>query len=240
MDDWRYKPARDLGLPLGQRLRSIKRETGMVGRLTHRAWWAAMSAYLRCTQKLTIHGQEHLPASPPFILAANHSSHLDAVVLAIAIPPALRWCVFPIAAGDTFFETPAHSVFAAGAMNALPMWRKNCGRHAMEELRSRLLDEPCGFILFPEGTRSRSGEMAAFRPGLGMIVAGTVAPVIPVCLHGTFDAWPPQARRPRRGQRIEVRIGPALEFAGVANDREGWQRIAGEVESAVRALKAHR
>ena len=73
----------------------------------------------------------------------------------MALPLRLRNCVFPLAAGDTFFETPAIAAFAAGMMNAPPLWRKNCGHHAIETLRQRPVAEPCGYILFPEGTRSR-------------------------------------------------------------------------------------
>ena len=73
--------------------------------------------------------------------------------------------IFPIAAGDVFFETPAWAAFAAGIMNALPMWRKKFGPHALQELRQRLVEEPCAYILFPEGARSRDrvGRPKAFR-----------------------------------------------------------------------------
>ena len=90
--------------------------------------------------------------------------------------------------GDTFFQTPIMRAFAAGAMNALPLWRKNAGRHAMEDLRQRLIGEPCGYILFPEGTRSRDGAMKRFKAGVGMLVNGTRVPVIPCHIEGTHRA----------------------------------------------------
>lgn len=77
--------------------------------------------------------------------------------------------------------------------------------------------------------------MASFKPGLGMLVAGTRVPVIPCYLTGTFQALPPERRLPRP-RRLRLRVGPSLSFAGTAHDREGWQRIATETRTAVRAL----
>src|SRR5229473_4129325 len=166
MDEWQYKPAKDLGLAEGERLRSVKRESGLVGLVSRNLWWWWVRGILRLTERIEVIGREHLPGSAPFVIVANHSSHLDVLVLATALPLRLRNCVFPLAAGDTFFETPAIAAFATSMMNALPMWRKNCGHHAIDTLRHRLINEPCGYILFPEGTRSCSGQMNAFRHGV--------------------------------------------------------------------------
>jgi 1-acyl-sn-glycerol-3-phosphate acyltransferase len=235
MESWKYDPAHDLGLSERERLRSLRRESGLVGVATRICWWWLVRGYFATGQRITIEGRENLPAAPPFMLVANHCSHLDVLVMATALPLKVRNHVFPIAAGDTFFETPLVSAFAAGMMNALPMWRKNAGRHAMEQLRTRLIGEPCGYILFPEGTRSRTGEMGKFRAGVGMLIAGAPAPVVPCHLEGTFLALPPDRRFPRRAS-IRLRIGKPLDFHEVANDRDGWDRIATELEAAVRSL----
>lgn len=236
MDAWKYEPAHDVELPPFQRWRSIRREDGLAERIAHGMWWSLVCSVLTLGHRLRVTGREHLPSQAPFVVIANHSSHLDALVLAAALPRRLRRVALPVAAGDTFFETPAVAAFAAWALNALPLWRKNAGRHAMEQLRERLLAEPCGYILFPEGTRSRTGEMGAFKAGLGMIVAGAAVPVVPCYLSGAHDAWPPGARRPRL-KRISVHIGPALHFENVANGRLGWEQVARESEAAVRTLK---
>jgi len=191
---------------------------------------------LKLTERVEIFGREHLPGSVPFLIVANHCSHLDVMVLATALPPRLRNSIFPLAAGDTFFETPAVAAFAAGMINALPMWRKNCGHHAIDVLRRRLVDEPCGYILFPEGRRSRTGAMGEFRAGVGMLVSGSKVPVIPCHLEGTFEALPPNARWPRF-RRIVMRIGPAQCFEELPNDRASWQVIARSLEQGVRALE---
>jgi len=237
MESWKYQPARDLNLPPVQRWRSVWREDGLVEAAVHGAWWSSVSLYLKTIHRLAVEGREHLPAAPPFVMAGNHSSHLDAMVLAAALPARLRRSVLPVAAGDYFFEAPAMAAFAAFALNALPLWRKRAGHHAMEELRKRLLDERCAYILFPEGTRSRTGEIGQFKAGLGMIVAGTDVPVVPCHIAGANDAWPPDRNRPKL-HRVGVGIGPPLRFADAPNSRDGWERVATETESAVRALAA--
>lgn len=237
MQDWHYRPAADRGLPPGEALRSLHREAGLAAWLAQGAWRFLSLAYLRLYHRLAIHGREHLPARPPFILIGNHSSHLDAITLAAALPWRLRASAFPIAAGDVFFETPTTSLFSAMMLNALPMWRKRCGSHAMLELRDRLLGDPAIYILFPEGTRSRDGKLAPFKPGLGMLVAGAEVPVVPCYLEGAFRACPPGKNLPRPA-KLTLTIGPALHFAGEPNQRDGWRAIAQQAEEAVRALAA--
>ncbi len=236
MDPWKMEPARDLGLPPGERLRSIRRESGLLSTMTHMVWWSLIRTWLRLGHRLTIHGREHLPTQAPFVMIANHASHLDAMVLAAPVPWRLRDRVFPIAAGDVFFETPAMSAFAAMFINALPMWRRNCGPHALKELRQRLVGEPCGFILFPEGGRSRDGTMLPFKAGLGMLVAASDVPVIPCYIAGAFEAMPPDCRLPRP-RRLTLTVGPAMTFEDCPNRREGWEHITTTLRAAVERLQ---
>jgi 1-acyl-sn-glycerol-3-phosphate acyltransferase len=236
MDEWDLRPAGDLGLPPTQRFRSFQRESGLIQTAFHQTWWWLVRGYLSVGHRLKIIGGERIPTQPPFILLANHSSHLDALVLAAPLAWRMRDQIFPIAAGDVFFETPAVAAFAAGMLNALPMWRKKCGPHALQQLRQRLLEEPCAYILFPEGARSRDGNMLPFKPGLGMLVAQTSVPVVPCHLNGTIEAWHPESRWPRVGQRITMRVGSPLDFSAVNNDRKGWEAIARSSRQAVEEL----
>lgn len=234
-EPWQYEPARDLGLPPAERRRSLRREVGLAGAASCVAWrWLTLS-YLALVHRLEIEGRVHLPARAPFILVANHSSHLDAITLARALPFRQVGHIFPIAAGDTFFTRPLTSVFATACMNALPIWRKNCGAHSLNELRERLVRDEIIYILFPEGTRSRTGEMAPFKPGLGRLVAGTSIPVVPCFLDGGWRALPPGRHLPRPA-KLRLRIGEPSTFVHAPNDREGWEAIAAVTETAVRAL----
>jgi 1-acyl-sn-glycerol-3-phosphate acyltransferase len=105
----------------------------------------------------------------------------------------------------------------------------------LADLRQRLVTRACIYIVFPEGTRSRTGEMGKFKSGLGMIVAGTPVAVVPCRLYGAFESLPPGKRVPRP-HRIRLKIGPNLKFADVVDSREGWDEIARRLEEAVRGL----
>lgn len=235
MDEWKYKSAGDFGLPLRQRLLSTRRESGLVSSLTRHACWIGTTAYLRTYHRLSIEGRTNLPAKPPFVLIANHTSHLDIMLLAAALPMGLRECAYPIAAGDTFFETPARRVFSWMMLSALPLWRKKSVRHAIEDLRDRLTSEPVVYMLFPEGTRTRTGEIGRFKPGLGMLVAATEVPVVPCKLTGSFESMPPGSTLPRP-RKIRLKVGKPLTFEDAPNDRRGWNRIAEDLERSVREL----
>jgi 1-acyl-sn-glycerol-3-phosphate acyltransferase len=182
-------------------------------------------------------GLTSVPAHGPFVLAANHCSHLDALVLGAALRPRHRERAFPIAAGDVFFQTTAVSVFSAIMLNALPLWRKNCGPHALAELRRKLQEEKAIFIIFPEGGRTRTGSMMPFKHGLGMLVAETNVPVVPCGLIGSFEALPPNRKVPRP-VRIKLIVGEPLNCAAIPNNREGWSQISRSLESSVRELAA--
>lgn len=232
MHDWTYQPAQDHDLAGMQKLASVRREPGLPTLLFNQGWGMLSASFLKLGCRLRITGRDNLPPRGPFVMAANHCSHLDALCLNAAMPMRLRHEAFPVAAGDTFFDTPAHAALAALFLNAVPMWRRNVGRHALDDLRAKLTTTGCILLLFPEGTRSRDGRLGPFKSGLGMLVAGTSVPVVPCHIAGTFEAFPPQARRPRLVP-IRVKIGPALRFAEAGNDREGWALVASRVRRAV-------
>ena len=237
MDDWKYQPARDGHLPPEERLKSLQREIGLLAFLAQAAWRFSARSYLKIYHRFTVVGGGRVPRTAPFVVIANHSSHLDALSLAAALPWHLRQRAFPIAAGDVFFQTTASSFFSALALNALPMWRKRCGTHALDELRERLTGEPAIYLLFPEGTRTRDGKMGAFKPGLGRIIAGTGVPVVPCYLDGAFRALPPGGRWPKP-VRLTLHIGEPIVFTEAPDERRGWMEITARLEAAVTALAA--
>jgi len=233
VDDWELRPARDLGLSYRERLRSAAREDGLVPTVARFGWWWLLRCQFALLHRLTIHGRENLPKSFPFVLVANHASHMDALILTAALPWWLRAGTSPLAAGDVFFESPVRGAFAAFLLGALPVWRKKHTGRAFQELRQRLLEGRCGYVLFPEGTRSRDGQMQTFKPGVGMLVAGTSVPVVPCYLDGCFTAFPPGATLPCR-KRIAMRVGQPLQFDQIENNREGWETAAALLEASVR------
>lgn len=231
-----FEPAADHGLAPIERFRSVKREPGFFTFMAHAASGGVLRTYFNLYHRLRIEGREHLPRQTPFVIISNHSSHLDALTLAAALPLVTRVHAYPVAAGDVFFETIASSVLTAAFINALPLWRKKVTAHALDELRERLARGHSGYIMFPEGARSRDGELLPFKAGLGMLTAGTSVPVIPCYISGAFEACPANSRIPRP-RKIGVRVGPALVFKEQSSDRDGWTAIAEAARAAVQALK---
>ena len=233
---WQLRPARDLGLSTPERLRSHGREAGLGSVVLHALWRRLVRLWLALAHRFEVTGRENLPATTPFILVANHSSHLDALALGAALRGEAARQAHALAAGDTFFSSKPAAFFAAYAVNALPVWRKRTSPKDLQTLRARLVEDRLVYILFPEGTRSRDGRMGAFQPGLGALVAGTEVPVVPCRLEGCFAAWPPQRRFPRPG-KIRLVIGAPLVFAEAPQGRAGWTAVAERCEAAVRALE---
>ena len=237
MTDWQLRPARDLHLSPAARLRSHRRESGWPGLLAGALWRGAVRGYLAVLHRFTVIGRENLPAEAPFVMVCNHGSHLDALCLAAALPGPLARRAVALAAGEVFFGSLAGAAFAATALNAMPIWRKRTSPEDLAFLRLRLAEDGLVFVLFPEGTRTRTGEMGRFRPGLGALVAGSEVPVVPCHLDGAHRCWPPTRRLPRPG-RLTLRIGRPQRFPTASDDREGRAAVAAAAESAVRALAA--
>jgi len=232
--DWQIRPARDLGLAPGARLRSLSRERGLGGLVLNGAWRRLLRLYLAAAHGLEVTGRENLP-KPPFVMIANHTSHLDALTLGAALRGEAARAAHALAAEEVFFGSDAGAAFAAYAINALPVRRGRTKRGEIETLRSRLVEDRLVYILFPEGTRSRTGELGPFQPGLGLLVAGTPVPVVPCWLEGAFACWPAQQRWPRPG-KLRLRVGAPLSFAEATADAAGRAAVAATSQAAVAAL----
>jgi 1-acyl-sn-glycerol-3-phosphate acyltransferase len=235
MEPWHYERAVDLDSTLADRLRRFPREPDITV-YTLRTMAALLTrGWLRAYHRLEIHGREHLPAQGSFVVAANHASHLDTLCLLAALPLRKLHRAFPVAAQDYFFDGVPRTAAAAILVNALPFARQTHIGHSLD-LCHRLLANPGNIlILFPEGTRSTTGQMGDFRPGLGMLVAGLDVPVLPCYLEGTFAAWPKGKSIPRPA-KVRLRIGPSQTFAGLPRRKDTAEKIAGAIRQSVLAL----
>lgn len=237
LDSWEYPKASDLDLHGTNRLRSEKREVGLVGVTLHACARLCTKAFLRCLLRISVEGTDKLPHDLPFIIVSNHCSHLDALLISEVLPARFTGQFFSLAAEDYFFDTPSKSVFATRWVNALPMRRGKAAAKALGTLRERAVAGHCGFILFPEGTRSRNGDMAAFKPGIGMLVAGTEVPVVPCHIKGSHTVWPAENKLPRKG-KVSIQFGEPLEFVNAKNEKCGWLEISRTLQESVTNLKA--
>jgi 1-acyl-sn-glycerol-3-phosphate acyltransferase len=233
--EWQIRPARDLGLAPADRLRSLSRERGLVGMVAGGLWRRMLRLYLAAAHRLEVTGRENLP-EPPFVMIGNHTSHLDALTFAASLRGDAARAAHALAAEEVFFGSGAGAAFSAYAINALPVRRGRTTRGEIETLRTRLVDDRLVYILFPEGTRSRTGELGEFRPGLATLVLGSPVPVVPCWLEGAHAAWPPSRKWPRPG-KLSLRIGEPLSFAGMKPGAASRDELTTRCRAAVDALR---
>ena len=239
-NEWRYKPAPDLERSLAERLRTFPRYPDMTLYAGRAALQIVMRAYLRVYHRLTIHGREHLPLNESFVMVCNHTSHLDTVSLLAALPLRRVHRTFPAAAADYFFSSVPRSALSVLFVNALPFDRQAKGAESLEVCRELLARRGHVLILFPEGTRTLTGEVGQFRSGIGRLVAGERTPVVPCYLDGGFSAFPKGAAFPRP-RRLTLMIGEPMRFqADAPGDREAITRICSTLRDAVVALSTSR
>jgi len=170
-----------------------------------------------------------------FVLVSNHASHLDILCLFSSLPLDKINACYSVAAEDYFFSNDLVSYFSRILANTLPFSR-DYAAYAGLKACGTLLDQGKNLILFPEGTRSKTGEIQTFKPGIGILMAGRKEPVIPAYISGTFEALP-KGRIFPSGIPISVTIGDPLSFQSLESNEENWPVIARKVEAAVKACK---
>ncbi len=181
---------------------------------------------------LRVRGREHLPKSDPFILVANHSSHLDTVSLLNLFPlerlPRLR----PVAAADYFGRNRLVSTLSRTCFNILPITRKGItpDTNPLPQMEA-ILRTGQSLIIFPEGTRGSGEDIARFHSGTAHLIERCPdVPVVPAYLVNMGRSLP-------KGEWIpvpffcEVRLGEPQILRG--NCRE----ITAALEAAVRQLR---
>ena len=175
-------------------------------------------------------GAENMIEEGPCIIAANHCSFFDPPLAGIASQRAIHFL-----ARKTLLDWPVMGRLMPD-WNVIPVDPKNAERSALMGI-IRVIRTGGAALVFPEGTRSRDGQLQAARPGVGMIVAKTGAPVVPVRILGSFEAFPRDRKTPRRVP-ITVVVGKPLYFPpeDLAN-RDAYQKTSDRIMDAVAGLK---
>jgi 1-acyl-sn-glycerol-3-phosphate acyltransferase len=165
---------------------------------------------MSATGGLRASGRENIPASGAAILVSNHLSHLDVFVLGILAPRPLNY----VARSTLFVPVLGTLIRSVGGF---PIQREGMGASGLKETLRRIRNGGI-VVLFPEGTRSRDGELAAIKPGIAVLAARARVPIIPAAVAGTFEAWPRRRLFPWP-YPVRVHYGPAIrpeELAGLA------------------------
>lgn len=178
-----------------------------------------------------VHGKEHLDnVDTPYVVYGNHASHFDSPLIFGAMPRRLSQYLATGAAADYFFDKWWKAAPTALFFNAFPVERGGA-RNARRGLAGSLLSEGVPILLFPEGSRSRTGALAPFKPGVAALCISRDVQAVPVAIVGAYDAWPPtQKGLPKGRPEVHVVFGRPLrptpsEIAHDFNERMRRQLI---------------
>jgi 1-acyl-sn-glycerol-3-phosphate acyltransferase len=191
---------------------------------------------LRTYHRLQCRGAEHVLDNLPCVIAPNHTSNLDNIAVFAALP--LRHCnrIWSVAARDYFFDNRLLALITQLYANGIPLDRTGANRRGLR-MCARKLREGGSIIIFPEGRRTRTGEVGPFKPGAVALCRGLKVPVIPTYLKGTFESLPPSRFLPRR-RPITVTFGEPVRFWEGDLAELDHQNAARHLEDRVRELQS--
>jgi long-chain acyl-CoA synthetase len=209
-------------------------------RLGKRGLAAAQKLFYTRALLTKVRGHGHVPQHTHFIVAANHSSHLDMGAVKVALGDAGR-DLASLAAADYFFSNRWRRAYFANLTNLVPMERSGSVRKSLA-IAEGVLRRGRSLMLFPEGTRARGGVMADFLPSLGYLALRADVGILPAYIRGTHESLPVGATIPKK-RDLEVHFGPFLdieflrELISGLSDKDSWRLCSALTQRIVENLR---
>jgi len=207
-------------------------------KLIYRFAWCWFRVVFTVYFRWRVYHPERVPRSGPVILAANHASFIDPPLVGAGANREINYL-----ARESLFRFPVVGAILR-AVNSVPVDRDGGGAPGLKAILGRLLAGG-GIILFPEGTRTRDGLLQPARSGIGLAVIKSDAPVVPVRVFGTFEAYGRHSKFPRP-HPIAVKYGQPMHFEQLRAEakncskqrlKEIYQQVAGEIMAAIAKLE---
>jgi 1-acyl-sn-glycerol-3-phosphate acyltransferase len=206
------------------------------------AGYSLVYAFGKLVLKVRVTGRNRL-ASGAQILASNHVSNFDPLLVGLAAGREIHFL-----AKEELFNASRLFAWLIHTYNAWPVRRGGADSAAIKTC-SWLLGRRQTLVLFPEGTRSRTGEVNHFKPGIGMLAITNRVPVVPVYLGGVARSIISYMtdldfvkrgyrKKPVRNEGIHISFADPVHPSGFSQDRQGYVDLAQEVENRVRAMAA--
>src|SRR5579863_6099955 len=151
-----------------------------------------------------VYNSERVPRKGAVILAANHESFLDPPLVGSGLKRDINYL-----ARKSLFRVPGLG-WILRTVNAVPVDRDGGGAAGLKAIMDRL-HAGGAIILFPEGTRTSDGKFQPARSGVGLTVIKSDAPVVPVRVFGTYEAWGRHVRIPKP-HRVSLKYGKPMNF----------------------------
>jgi 1-acyl-sn-glycerol-3-phosphate acyltransferase len=236
MRKWFHESVRDVDQAAINRLRPFPREADMLVHGVRSLSAFVIRGLLHIYNHFEIIGHENLRTNRSLVIVANHCSHMDTLCLLAALPLRKLHRTFPVAASDYFFQSVPRLWAAAILVNALPFARQAHVRQSLSLCRELLSSPGTILIIFPEGTRSKTGKIGEFKSGIGALVAGRDIVVAPCFIDGSFKAWPKGKRFPRP-RTVRLVVGRPRNYGDRGTDKMDICAIAAELHDAVNELR---
>jgi 1-acyl-sn-glycerol-3-phosphate acyltransferase len=174
---------------------------------------------------------EKLIQRGPVLLVCNHVSFIDPPMVGIAFRTELHYL-----ARKTLFESKVTS-WLYPRWNAIPVDQTRPDMSSLKKML-RLMQEGHRVLVFPEGARSEDGEVGEAQPGVGLLIAKSRAPILPIRLYGAYDALPRGAKR-LRSTPVRLVVGDVLDLdedRARARSKEDYRKLADRTVEAIRDL----
>src|SRR6516225_4796715 len=205
--------------------------------ISYRLGWMFFRAWYATWFRWQVFNPERVPETGAVILASNHASFLDPPLVGAGIKRGINYL-----ARESLFRFPGIGALLH-SWSAVPVDRDGGGAAGLKAILDRLLAGG-GIILFPEGTRTRDGHLQPARSGIGLVVVKSNAPVVPVRVFGTYEAYGRHRKFPHP-TRIAVKYGEPMRFETLRAEaktcsksrlKEIYQEIADEIMAAIAKL----
>lgn len=192
--------------------------------------YSLSKAAARMFFRYRVFGAENIVEDGPVIFAPNHASFLDPPLAGIASRRGIHYL-----ARKTLLDWPLIGPILP-ELNVIPVDQENADRSALMA-SIRVLRHGGAILVFPEGARTPDGKLQPAQPGIGLMVAKTGAPVIPLRIFGSYEAFPRDRALPRRVP-VTVVVGKPLVFsAEESSGRDSYQKISDRIMDAVADLE---
>jgi len=225
-EQWTQLPSHLKHLPL------FTRHYDLVSLIFRALWGFALKALIfRFWIKLQVKGDFHqvYKEFPRLLVISNHSSHLDAVSIAAAIPFKYWLDLYITAAKDYWFSNPAFTFFSKHCLGAIPIDRTDRKGEAFKLCTDLLKCLPrIWMVLFPEGTRSQDGYIHNFKRGVSSFAQNTHTPILFLYLEGNSALMPKGSVVPRPG-KLTVHIGAVHKPAPIEEINKHYRQWVTEI-----------
>jgi len=192
-----------------------------------------------------IEGEANVPQHTNFIVAPNHASHIDTGLVKKALGKDVAEQTVAVAAADYWFDTKYKRAYMNNFTTLIPIERTGSLRQSLRHV-TEILKEGYNTLIFPEGTRSTTGEMSEFKPIIGYLALNNKTGILPIYIWGTFEAFPKGATIPKPdsiGAKVGAKVGRFLEYdelfemtKGIPNT-EAYRLIAARVQHEIENMR---